>query len=84
MRIKAVQRTSNSWVQLTLVAVWRHASVAGSDPVSAVAGAERRSVGAYESWAPDAERPRCCTPPSNRTWEGHDVHVHSSDLADSP
>ena len=35
---KALQRTSNSSVQLTLVAAWRHTSSAGSDPVSAVAG----------------------------------------------
>ncbi len=32
------RRTSNSSVQLTLVAVWRHTVSAGSDPVSTVAG----------------------------------------------
>jgi hypothetical protein len=35
---KPLQRTINSWVQMTLVAAWRHSSVVGSDPVSAVAG----------------------------------------------
>lgn len=35
---KALQRPSNSSVQLTLGAPWRHTSVAGSGPVSAVAG----------------------------------------------
>jgi len=35
---QALQRTSNSSVQLTAVAVWRHTLVAGSGPVSAVAG----------------------------------------------
>ena len=35
---KAVQRSSNSFVQLASVAVWRHTSEAGSGPVSAVAG----------------------------------------------
>ena len=35
---KPLQRTSNSLVQLTLVAAWRYTSEAGSDPVSAVAG----------------------------------------------
>jgi len=34
---KALQRTINSSVQLTMVAVWRHTWVAGSDQVSAVA-----------------------------------------------
>jgi hypothetical protein len=33
---KPLQRTINSSVQLTLVAVWRHTVSAGSDPVSAV------------------------------------------------
>jgi hypothetical protein len=33
-----LQRTINSPFQLAMVAVWRHTSVAGSDPVSAVAG----------------------------------------------
>jgi hypothetical protein len=32
------RRTSNSSVQLTLVAVWRHTLEAGSGPFSAVAG----------------------------------------------
>jgi hypothetical protein len=35
---KALQRTSNSFVQLTLVAIWRHTVSIGSDPVSTVAG----------------------------------------------
>jgi hypothetical protein len=35
---KALQRTINSSVQLTLVAVWRHTDSAGLAPVSAVAG----------------------------------------------
>ena len=35
---KALQRTSNSSVQLTMVAFWRHTRGAGSGPVSAVAG----------------------------------------------
>jgi hypothetical protein len=35
---KALQRTINRSVQLTLVAVWRHTVSAGSDPISAVAG----------------------------------------------
>jgi len=35
---KALNRTGNSSVQLTLGAIWRHTSVAGSEPVSAVAG----------------------------------------------
>jgi len=33
-----LQRASNSSVQLTLAATWRHTLSAGSDPVSAVAG----------------------------------------------
>jgi len=33
-----LQRTTNSSVQLTLVAAWRHTVSAGSGPVSAVAG----------------------------------------------
>jgi hypothetical protein len=35
---KALQRTINSSVQLTWVAVWRHILVAGPGPVSAVSG----------------------------------------------
>jgi len=35
---KALQRTINSSVQLTLIAVWRHTEGAGPDSVSAVAG----------------------------------------------
>jgi len=33
-----LQRTINSLIQLTLVGFWRHNMLAGSDPVSAVAG----------------------------------------------
>ena len=35
---QVLQRISNSSLQLTLLAVWRHTRVAGSGPVSAVAG----------------------------------------------
>ncbi len=35
---KALQRTTNSSLGLTLVAVWRHIVARGSGPVSAVAG----------------------------------------------
>jgi hypothetical protein len=35
---KALQRTTNSSAQLTLVAAWRHTLLAGSGPVSAFAG----------------------------------------------
>jgi hypothetical protein len=35
---KALQRAINRSVQLTLGAAWRHNLMAGSDPVSAVAG----------------------------------------------
>ena len=35
---EALQRTHNSWVQLTLCASWRHTASAGSGPVGAVTG----------------------------------------------
>jgi len=35
---KALQRTINSSVELTLVAIWRHTESTGSGSVSAVAG----------------------------------------------
>ena len=35
---EVLQRTTNSFVELTLPAIWRHTASAGSDPVSAVAG----------------------------------------------
>jgi len=53
VRIKALQRTSNSSVPWASVAVWRHSDVAGSGPVSAVAG-RRTAIG----WAAARIAPR--------------------------
>jgi len=44
MRIKALQRTSNSPVELTLRAIWRHTWLPGSASSALLLAAERRSV----------------------------------------